>query len=79
MLLQIFLQADTDFTSLYYSVQLLCYAFSGITGLIGAIRIYSLWNIHGRHHVHIDSQLVAWVGAAIFFLCASFFINALLL
>ena len=63
----------------YYSLRMLCYALSGVFGLVGALRIYSLWNIHGKHHIQIDAQVVGWISAAIFFECANFFIKVVLL
>jgi hypothetical protein len=64
---------------LYYSLRILCFALSGVFGLVGALRIYSLWNIHGKHHIQIDAQIIGWVSAAIFFICAGFFIKVVLL
>jgi len=62
-------------TTTWTYVSLLCYAVAGICGLAGGIRVYNLWNINGRHHVHIDAQVVAWMGAAIFLVIAMGFIN----
>jgi hypothetical protein len=63
----------------YYSLRMLCYALSGIFGLAGALRIYSLWNIHGKHHIQVDAQVIGWISAAIFFICANLFIKVVLL
>jgi Domain of unknown function (DUF4134) len=63
----------------YYSLRMLCFALSAVFGLVGALRIYSLWNIHGKHHIQIDAQVIGWIGAAIFFECANLFIKVVLL
>ena len=44
-------------------------------GLIAGLRVYNLWNVNGRHHVHIDSQVISWGAAAIFLVVATAFIN----
>ena len=62
-----------------FYIQLLCYAIASICGLVAGLRIYSLWNIHGRHHVHIDAQVIAWVSAAMFLIVAMAFVNNVLL
>ena len=41
------------------ALKFLGYSLAGVIGLIGAIRIYNLWNVNGRHHVHIDAQVIA--------------------
>ena len=48
-------------------------------GLIAGLRIYNLWNVDGRHHVHIDAQVISWGAAAIFLLVATLFINVVLM
>lgn len=63
----------------YYPLNYLCWCVSAICGLVGALRIYKLWNIHSRHHIHIDTQVVAWIGAAIFFILANTFIKIVLM
>jgi len=46
-----------------------------VLGLIAGLRVYNLWNVNGRHHVHIDSQVISWGAAAIFLVVATAFIN----
>lgn len=63
-------------TSVYQSVTLLTYALAALFGTIGGLRIYALWNISGRAHIHIDAQVVGWMSACIFFIISGFFISA---
>ena len=60
-------------------LKMLCYAISAILGLIGGLRVYNLWNVDGRHHVHIDAQVISWGAAAIFLVVATAFINVTLI
>jgi hypothetical protein len=53
----------------------LCWILCGATGLVGALRIYNKWQLSGRHHFHIDAEIVGWFGAAIFFVIARAFID----
>ena len=53
----------------------LCWILCGITGLIGALRIYNKWQLNGRHHFHVDAEIAGWFGAAIFFVIARAFID----
>jgi hypothetical protein len=64
---------------IWFSVKLLCYAIAGLLGLVSALRIYNLWNVNGRHHVHIDAQVISWTAAAIFLVVATAFINMTLM
>lgn len=57
----------------------LCYAVAAMIGLIAGLRVYNLWNVNGRHHVHIDSQVISWGAAAIFLVVATAFINVVLM
>jgi hypothetical protein len=61
--------------STMFYIQLLCIAVAAICSVVAGLRIYSLWNIHGRHHIQIDAQVVAWGSAAIFFYTALAFVN----
>ena len=56
-------------------LKMLGYAVAAIIGLVAALRVYNLWNINGRHHVHIDSQVISWGASAIFLVLATAFIN----
>lgn len=63
---------------IYIPLTYLCWTLAGIFGLVAALRVYSLWTIGGRHHIHIDAKVFAWIGAAIFFVLANTFIKAAL-
>mgnify|MGYP002377704017 CR=1 FL=1 len=65
-------------SDLYVPMTYLCWALAGIFGLVAALRVYSLWNINGRAHLHIDAKVYAWIGAAIFFVLANTFIKLVL-
>jgi hypothetical protein len=60
-------------------LKILCYAVAAMIGLVAGLRVYNLWNVDGRHHVHIDAQVISWGAAAIFLLVATLFINVLLM
>lgn len=60
-------------------LKMLCYAIAAMLGLIAGLRIYNLWNVDGRHHVHIDAQVISWGAAAIFLVVATSFINVALM
>ena len=60
-------------------LKMLCYAIAAMLGLIAGLRIYNLWNVNGRHHVHIDAQVISWGAAAIFLVVATVFINMALM
>ena len=60
-------------------LKILCYAVAGVIGLVAGLRVYNLWNVNGRHHVHIDSQVISWGAAAIFLVVATAFINVTLM
>ncbi|AYD49041.1 MAG TPA: DUF4134 family protein [Arachidicoccus soli] len=60
-------------------LKMLCYATASILGLVAALRVYNLWNINGRRHIHIDAQVIAWIGAAMFLIIATAFVDTVLL
>jgi hypothetical protein len=60
-------------------LKMLCYAVAAVLGLVSGLRIYNLWNVDGRHHVHIDAQVISWGAAAIFLVVATAFINMALI
>ena len=64
---------------IWFGVKLMCYAIAGILGLVSGLRVYNLWNVNGRHHVHIDAQVISWAAAAIFLVVATAFINLTLM
>ncbi len=77
----IFLQFDSvtsEASNVYSTLELSLHIFAAIFGLIGGLRVYNQWQLHGRH-VHIDKQIVWWFGASLFFLCADQFISDSLL
>jgi hypothetical protein len=53
----------------------LCFSLCAVFGLIGGLRIYNKWQLHGRHHFHIDAEIAGWFGASLFFLAANVFID----
>lgn len=60
-------------------LRMLCYGVASLLGLVAGLRIYNLWNVDGRHHVHIDAQVISWSAAAIFLVVATAFINVVLM
>jgi hypothetical protein len=60
-------------------LKILCYGVAAVLGLVAGLRIYNLWNVDGRHHVHIDAQVISWGAAAIFLVVATAFINVALM
>lgn len=78
MLSGIILQAGGDIMDvtasfkrdIYPALKLLAYGIASIMGSIGALRIYNLWQINGRHHIHIDGEVIGWVGASVFLFVA---------
>lgn len=69
----------TATASLYISVKYFCYGLAALFGLVGGLRIYNHWQLHGKHHLHIESEIVAWTGASVFFILAGAIIQAILL
>ena len=66
-------------TGVWPLLKILCYAVAGVLGLVAALRVYDLWNVKGRNHVHIDSQVISWGAAAIFLIVATAFVNMTLM
>ena len=66
-------------TGIWPLLKILCYAVASVLGLVAALRVYNLWNVNGRHHVHIDAQVISWGAAAIFLIVATAFINVTLM
>ena len=64
---------------IWFSLKLLCYAVALVLGLVSGLRVYNLWNVNGRHHIHIEAQVIAWIAAAIFLVVATGFINMTLM
>ena len=63
---------------IFGAMMLIGYGVAAISGLVGAIRIYNLWQINGRHHIHIDSEIARWLGASIFFFIATTLVDKIL-
>lgn len=61
----------------YYALQGLLHVLAAIFGLVGGLRIYNQWQLHGRHF-HVDKQIVMWFGASVFTLIADQFITSAL-
>lgn len=53
----------------------LCYTLCAVFGLIGGLRIYNKWQLHGKHHFNVDAEIAGWFGASLFFLAANVFIR----
>jgi hypothetical protein len=77
ILLQVDFVADQA-QSTYNALELGCQALAFLFGLVGALRIYNKWQLHG-HHLHIDKEIAGWIGASLFFLCVDEFISSVLL
>ena len=77
ILLQSWSPVQSTVSGVAEAVGNLCWILCGVSGLTGALRIYNKWQLHGRHHFHIDAEIVGWFGAAIFFVIAHAFINLL--
>jgi len=65
-------------SDVYIPLTYLCWALAAVFGLVAALRVYALWNINGRAHLHIDAKVYAWIGAAMFFVLANTFIKTVL-
>jgi len=65
-------------TNSYNALELSFHVLAAIFGLVGGLRIYNQWQLHGRH-LHIDRQIVGWFGASLFFLFADELISQALL
>jgi len=46
-------QAD----SVYSTLDTGCKSLAAVFGLIGGIRIYNKWQLHGHHHLHVDKEI----------------------
>ena len=66
-------------TGIWPLLKILCYGVAATLGLVAGLRVYNLWNVNGRHHVHIDAQVISWGAAAIFLVVATAFINVTLM
>ena len=64
---------------IWFYIKGLCYAVAGVLGLVSGLRVYNLWNVNGRHYVHIDAEVISWAAAAIFLVVATAFINMTLM
>jgi hypothetical protein len=60
-------------------LKMVCYAAAALIGLAAGSRVYNLWNVNGRHHIHIDAQVISWGASAIFLVVATAFINMALM
>lgn len=64
--------------STYNTLVIGCQALALLFGLIGGLRVFNKWQLHG-HHINIDKEIAGWVGASLFFLCVDGFISQVLL
>lgn len=68
---------NNEAIGVYLVLEVLCRVLAAIFGLVGGLRIYNQWQLHGRHF-HVDKQIVMWFGASIFTLLADKFITSAL-
>jgi hypothetical protein len=66
-------------SALYWHVEMLCYAFAAVLGLVGGFRVYQNWQIHGHHHVQVNHEIFSWFSASVFFLLAAAFVEFVLM
>jgi hypothetical protein len=66
-------QANTSVRTYYSTAVTLLYAIGGIIGIIGAIRVYSMWS-HGDPMT--GRVAAAWFGACIFLVLVATLLNA---
>jgi hypothetical protein len=66
-------------SALYWKIEILCYGFAAILGLVGGLRIYQHWQIHNHHHVQINFEIFSWFSACLFFLLAAAFVEFVLM
>jgi hypothetical protein len=64
---------------LYWDIEMLCFAFAAVMGIVGAYKVYQHWQIHEHHHVQIGFEIFSWFGACVFFLLAAAFVEFALL
>ena len=67
-------QANTLIRSYFSSATQLMYAISGIVGLVGAIRVFWLWN--GGHREEMLKAASGWFGSMIFIAVVALIIQA---
>jgi succinate dehydrogenase/fumarate reductase cytochrome b subunit len=72
-----FNQASTALHDWYFSLSNLILVLAAIAGLCGGLRIYAIWNIGHRHHVHMDAQVIGWLLSCLFLTLVSGFLRAL--
>ncbi|MBE9599892.1 DUF4134 family protein [Pedobacter sp. MC2016-24] len=49
---------------------------AAILGICGALRIYHNWQL-GKHHFHVDYEVVAWFSASLFMVLMGAFLQKL--
>jgi hypothetical protein len=72
-------QIAAETASLYTNIKYLCFGLAGLFGLVGGLKIYHQWQLHGKHHMHIEAEITALISGCIFFLLAAGIIQAVLL
>lgn len=65
-----------DLNKSFFSAMDASLVLSAIFGLCGAMRIYHNWQL-GKHHFHVDYEIVAWFSAALFMVLMGAFLRAL--
>jgi hypothetical protein len=67
-------QANTLIRSYFQTATQLLYGVGGLVGLIGAIRVFVLWN--GGHREEVNRAAAAWFGSCIFLVVVATIIQA---
>ena len=58
-------QVTRDLKRSFFGVMDASLMLAAILGICGALRIYHNWQL-GKHHFHVDYEIVAWFSAALF-------------
>jgi hypothetical protein len=67
-------QANTLIRSYFQTGTQLMYAIGALVGLVGAIRVFVLWN--GGHHQEMNRAAAAWFGSCVFLVVVTLIIQS---
>jgi Domain of unknown function (DUF4134) len=67
-------EANTLIRSYFTNATQVMYAIGGLVGLVGAIRVFLLWN--GGHHQEIGKAAAGWFGSCIFLVVVALIIQS---
>ncbi len=67
-------QANTLIRSYFQTGTQLMYAIGALVGLVGAIRVFVLWN--GGHHQEMNRAAAAWFGSCVFLVVVALIIQS---